>query len=83
MFKDQKVSNFMVLNDFFQGLDMEFALIVNSGRLLMFSLVSGQLIKNINVEVRTEGKESDIYFKSIIKAKEKSLVYGISNGGIM
>jgi len=56
MFKDQKVSNFMVLNNHFKGLDMELALIVNSGRLLLFSLVSGQLLKNINEEVRTEGK---------------------------
>ena len=49
----------------------------------MFSLVSGQLLKNINEEVRTDKKEADIYFKSIVKALDKSIVYGISNGGIM
>jgi hypothetical protein len=43
----------MILNNQFRGLETELALIVNSGRLLMFSLVSGQLLKNINEEVRS------------------------------
>jgi hypothetical protein len=30
---------------------MELAVVVNSGRVLLFSLVSGQLLKNINDEL--------------------------------
>ena len=49
----------------------------------MFSLVSGQLLKNINEEVRSEGKEAEIYFKAIVRAADRGIVYGISNGGVM
>lgn len=48
MYKDQKVSNFVILPNGIRGVDIELAMVVNSGRVLMFSLVSGQLLKNIN-----------------------------------
>jgi hypothetical protein len=51
MFKDQKVSNFIVVPNLFKGSELELALIVNSGRLLIFSLISGQLLRNINEEL--------------------------------
>ena len=53
-------------------------MIVNSGRLLLFSLVSGQLLKNINEELSGEEKHSDIYFKSIINAGDKGIIYGVT-----
>jgi len=51
MFKDQKVSSFAVLPNQFRGADLELVLIANSGRLLLFSLISGQLLRNINEEL--------------------------------
>lgn len=48
MYKDQKVNNFIILPNLLKGIEMELAIVVNSGRVLMFSLVSGQLLKNIN-----------------------------------
>jgi hypothetical protein len=51
MYKDQKVSNFVIVNTALRGVEMELAMIVNSGRVLLFSLVSGQLLKNINDEM--------------------------------
>ena len=56
MFKDQRVSSFVVLPAQFRGADLDMVLVVNSGRMLLFSLVSGQLLKNINEEINTGGK---------------------------
>jgi hypothetical protein len=47
MFKDQQVNHFQILQPL-ANLDIETCLVVNSGRILLFSLVSGQLLKNIN-----------------------------------
>lgn len=81
MFKDQRVSNFIILPNYFKGSDLELALIANSGRILLFSLLTGQLLKNINEEINQESS-SQIYFRSILKGSEGGLIYGISTTGI-
>ena len=83
MFKDQKVNNFVVLPNQFRGSDMELVLIVNSGRLLLFSMISGQLLKNINEELASDEKHSDLYFTSVIRAPDKGIVYGVTTEGVL
>lgn len=51
MYREQKVSNFAILQNGLRGVDIELAVLANSGRVLLFSLVSGQLLKNFNDEV--------------------------------
>lgn len=82
MFKDQKVSNFVLLPNQFRGTDLELALIANSGRLLLFSLLTGQLLKNINEEINSLEADSQIYFRSLVKTQDAGSIYGISNSGI-
>lgn len=48
MYREQKVTGFTVLPQVIKGVEMEAAIVVNSGRVLLFSLVSGQLLKNLN-----------------------------------
>lgn len=50
MYKEQRVSGLAVVGagQGVKGVDMEIAVVANSGRLLLFSLVSGQLLKNVN-----------------------------------
>lgn len=83
MFKDQKITNFLLLPNQFRGTDLELALISNSGRLLLFSLLTGQLLKNINEDINSNNMESQIYFKSLVKAHDSGNVYGISNSGVV
>lgn len=45
------MSNFAILQNGLRGVDIELAVLANSGRVLLFSLVSGQLLKNFNDEV--------------------------------
>lgn len=51
MYREQKVSNFAILQNGLRGVDIELVVLANSGRVLLFSLVSGQLLKNFNDEV--------------------------------
>jgi hypothetical protein len=81
MFRDQKVSNFLILPNYFKGSDLELALIANSGRILLFSLLTGQLLKNINEEIISENN-SQVYFRSIVRGPEGGVVYGISTTGV-
>ncbi len=50
MYKEQRVSGLAIVGGgvAMRGVEMEVAVVANSGRLLLFSLVSGQLLKNIN-----------------------------------
>lgn len=83
MFKDQKPSNFLLLSHHFRGTGLETALIANSGRLLLFSLVSGQLLKNINEEIQGPELSSDVYFKALVKALDSPNIFGVSSSGVL
>lgn len=80
MYKDQKINSFVIIPNMFKGVDLDIAVVVNSGRILMFSLVSGQLLKNINEEI--EGQESKLYFKGVVRAADKEILYSITANSI-
>jgi len=81
MYKDQKINNFVILSNMFKGVDLDLAVVVNSGRILMFSLVSGQLLKNINDEI--DAQESKFYFKGVVHAPNRQLLYTITARSIL
>lgn len=58
---------------------MDLAVVVNSGRVLIFSLVSGQLLKNINEELQGER----LYFKTVLWAFDEGFLYGVANNSVM
>lgn len=81
MYREQRVSGFAVLGagQGVRGVELELAVVVNSGRVLLFSLVSGQLLKNVNDELQGER----LYFKTVLPAHDVGFLYGVANSAVM
>jgi hypothetical protein len=48
MFKDQKINDFIILDNVIKGVALNMLAVISSGRILIFSLISGQLLKNLS-----------------------------------
>ena len=66
LYKDQRITSFAILKTMLRGIELETAIIVNSGRILLFSLVSGQILRNINDTAGVNPGDEKYYFKSIV-----------------
>lgn len=48
VYKNQTYAQFEILDNMLLGVDVQLMAIVSSGRILIFSLISGQLLRNIS-----------------------------------
>jgi hypothetical protein len=48
MFKDQQINDFIILDNIIKGVSLNLLAVISSGRILIFSLISGQLLKNLS-----------------------------------
>ena len=51
--------------------------------MLLFSLISGQLLKNINEDLSSNGDFSDAYFRSVIRAPDRGTLFGVTGSGVV
>ena len=77
MYREQRASQFTILDRSFKGVNLDMAIIVNSGRLLLFSLATGQLLLNVGSQAKKQ-----YYFKNIINAADRKVMYAISGAGV-
>lgn len=48
VYKNQTHAQFEILDNMLVGVDVQLMAVVSSGRILIFSLISGQLLRNIS-----------------------------------
>ena len=77
MYREQRASQFTIIDRGFKGVSLDMAIIVNSGRLLLFSLATGQLLLNVGSQAKKQ-----YYFKNIINAADRKIMYAISGAGV-
>ncbi len=68
IFKDQKINDFFVVDDYLKKIYYPMVVILSSGRLLLFSWISGQLVRNMSdSEFLSNAKYSKVFFNSMSK----------------
>ncbi len=67
MYKDQKTADFAVMENHIENIDTQLLAVISSGRIMLFSLTSGQLLRNLSdSQYLNNVKYSKYYFNNII-----------------
>lgn len=62
VYKNQVQTQFEILDNMLVGVDVQLMAVVSSGRILLFSLISGQLLRNISDAEFLEQPKYSSYF---------------------
>jgi hypothetical protein len=79
VFRNQSSAQFEVLDQMLLGVDEKLVAIVSSGRILIFSLITGQLLRNLSEQDYLENAKYASYFYTEITAKRSVLCAATKN----